>query len=106
MAEQIGPGRADARILVQHLQQENQRLQQVAAQQQAVIHQRAEPMALAVMDTVLRWCEWATTTGHPNQQQSQALLARWNEAMEQARRASSAIVVAQSVPPSNGRGTA
>ena len=94
---------SDARLLIQHLQAENQRLRETVQAQQQVIHQRAEPMALAVLDTLTRWCEWAGTPGHPAQAAAANLLERWVETQERARQTKAGILVVPNLP-GNGHG--
>jgi hypothetical protein len=56
------------------LQQQNMQLQQL-------MHQRAEPTALEVLDTIGRWVQMAQQ-GHP---QARELLAGWVRAQDAAR---------------------
>ena len=80
-------------MLIQHLQQENARLQQQLVSMQALLNQRAEPIGTAVLDTLTRWCEMAETPGHPAQAAAVDLLKKWVQANDRAVSASSRIVV-------------
>ena len=83
---------------VQHLQAENERLQQVITQLQQALVQRGEPVAQAVIDTVNHWCDIVEQPGHPAWSIAVGLLEKWVAANDRARRATSGIVVARDLP--------
>jgi hypothetical protein len=49
------------------------------------LHEREEPMALAVLDTLNVWCSMAETPGHPAQAKALELLTNLVGALHRAR---------------------
>lgn len=70
---------------MKRLAEENAALKQALGQQQAVLHQRAEPLAMAVLDTVNAWCEMAESPMHPAREAALDLVTKWVSAMDRAR---------------------
>lgn len=60
-----------------------------------VLHQRGEPMFLAVMDALDTLCAMAEA-GHP---QAQALLTKWNRVLQRAQDAISRLAVVRNGQP-------
>jgi hypothetical protein len=68
---------------------ENAALKQTVAQQQMVLHQRAEPMLTAVMDALDNLCQMAEQ-GHPAARQ---LLTRWLQVQRRTQDATRGLAV-------------
>ena len=68
---------------------ENQRLQQMVAQQQQIIHQRGEPLFIAVMDALGTLTQMASQ-GHPA---ALELLRRWRQNLAAAEAAADGITI-------------
>lgn len=65
MGEQRADPHRGAQELIDHLQAENQRLIATLQAQAGTLHQRAEPLALAVLDTLTRCGEFKLMTQRP-----------------------------------------
>lgn len=72
-------------------------LETTLAEMRQVIHQRAEPMALAVLDSMDVWCSIAETPGHPAAGNARQLIARWVRTQERMRIINSGIHIARQV---------
>lgn len=83
---------------VEALAAENQRLQQIVAQQQQILHQRNEPQFCAVLDALGTLTQMARA-GHPV---AQDLLRKWRAALQDAEAAADGIALVTSFTP-NGR---
>ena len=94
MAEQAPPAE-----LVEALQAENQRLQQELYAARQVLHQRAEPILTAIIDSLATVAQLAAQ-GHPG---AQAIVSGWKRSLALAEQAGSGIVVARNLP-ANGSG--
>jgi len=76
------------------LQRENVQLRQTVAQQQQVLHQRAEPLVAAVIDALNMLCALAAQ-GHPA---APELLKGWHAALANAEAACGRIQVVRVQP--------
>jgi hypothetical protein len=80
----------DARQSILALQAENQMLRQA-------LHQRGEPLAMAVLDCFDSWVNMAEAKNHPANAAARQLIQRWIGLQEKMRPIAHGIVIAAQV---------
>jgi hypothetical protein len=80
------------------MSQEDRTKDQLILEMRAIQHQRAEPLAMAVLDSFDIWCDIAETIGHPARMNARRLVERTVHAMDRMRAISSGI----ELPPRKG----
>ncbi len=68
------------------------------------LYQRADPMALAVLEALEIWCQLAQATGHQSQLSARAQIQRYVTVLDRMRAIAAGLVLADKIPEGqNGR---